>query len=156
MIATGSKGGWEFSMRRVLLAVAILGMAASARAADMPDFLRGPIGVSASTVNWQGFYVGGQGGFGATDENFNGSTNSMLNALISNLVVSETGIGQSNLQLGKGFAHISGYGAFAGYNWQWTDVVAGLEMSYLHGNLGGSSTATVAFTTSHTLSDGLF
>jgi outer membrane immunogenic protein len=143
-------------MRRVLLSAAILGMAGSAQAADMPDFLRGSLDGSAATVNWRGFYVGGQGGFGASDENFNGSTNSMLNALISNFVVSETGIGGSNLQLGKAFAHISGYGAFAGYNWQWTDVVAGLEMSYMHGNLGGSATATEAFTTTNTLSDGFF
>ena len=44
-------------MRRVLLAVAMLAISASARAADMPDFLRGSLGGSTGTVNWQGFYV---------------------------------------------------------------------------------------------------
>src|ERR1700748_3475971 len=86
------------SMRAALLAIAILGMAANAQAADMPDVLRGSFSAPAPTVNWRGFYVGGQYGYGSSTENFNGSTNSMLNALISNLVVSETGIGQSNLQ----------------------------------------------------------
>ena len=143
-------------MRRVLLAAAMFAMAASAQAADMPDFLRGSLSGSASTVNWRGFYVGGQAAYGSTTENFNGSTNNMLGALIGNLVVSETGIGQTNLQLGKVSSHLHGYGAFAGYNWQWDDVVTGLEMSYLHGRLGGSATASEAFTTTNTLSDGFF
>jgi opacity protein-like surface antigen len=143
-------------MRRVLLTVAMIAMASRAHAADMPDFLRGSLDGSASTVNWRGFYVGGQAGYGSSDENFNGSTNSMLSALIGNLVVSETGIGQANLQLGKDSSRSSGYGAFAGYNWQWDDVVAGIEMSYLHGSFGGSASASEAFTTTNKLSDGFF
>src|SRR3984957_11212180 len=101
-------------MRRVLLAVAMLAMAAHAHAADMPDFLRGSLSGSAATTNWQGYYAGGQGAYGTSNENFNGSTTSMLNALISNLTVSETGIGQSNLQLGKESSHMWGYGAYGG------------------------------------------
>ena len=144
-------------MRRVLLAAAMFGMAASAQAADMPDVLRGSLGGGYSPVpNWQGFYFGVQGAFGTSTENFNGSTNSMLQALISNLVVSETGIGQSNLQLGKVTAHTWGYGFFTGYNWQWDDTVAGVEMSYVHGKLGGAATASEAFSTTTPLSDGLF
>jgi outer membrane immunogenic protein len=143
-------------MRRVLLAAAMLAMAASAKAADMPDYLRGSVGGSASTVNWRGFYIGGQYGYGSSDENFNTSNTSMLNALIGNLVVSETGIGQSNLQLGGDSARSSAYGAFTGYNWQWDDVVAGLEMSYMHGNFGGAANASEGFTTTTPLSDGLY
>ena len=143
-------------MRRALLAIAMFGMAASAEAADMPDFLRGSVGGPVAPTNWQGFYAGAQGAYGSSDANFNGSTNTMLQALIGNLVVSETGIGQSNLQLGKVSTHMSGYGAFAGYNWQWDDVVGGLEMSYMHGRLGASATASEGFTTVNKLSDGLF
>ena len=144
-------------MRRVLLAAAVVvAMSVSAQAADMPDYLRGSVGGYTPVTNWQGFYFGGQGSYGTSTENFRGSTNSMLESLISNLVVSETGIGQANLQLGKVSTHTSGYGAFTGYNWQWDDVVAGLEMSYVHGNMGGTSTASEGFTTTNTLSDGLF
>jgi outer membrane immunogenic protein len=143
-------------MRRALLAMAMLGMVVQAHAADMPDFLRGSVGGPPAPVNWSGFYVGGQYGYGSSTENFNGSTNSMLEALIGNLVVSETGIGQTNLQLGKVTSHMQGYGAFVGYNWQWDDVVTGLEMSYLHGNLGGSASASEGFTTTNKLSDGLY
>ena len=143
-------------MRRVLLVLAMFAMAASAQAADMPDYLRGSLGGSAATTNWQGFYAGGQGAYGTSTENFNGSTTSMLNALISNLTVSETGIGQSNLQLGKVSSHMWGYGAFGGYNAQWDDVILGLEASYVHGKMGGTATAQEAFTTSSPLSDGLY
>lgn len=143
-------------MRRVLLAAVMLGMAAHAHAADLPDFLRGSLSGSAPIVNWRGFYVGGQVGYGSSDEHFNGSTTNMLNALISNLVVAQTGIGRSNLQLGGDSARSPGYGAFAGYNWQWDDVVLGIEGSYLHGNFGGMATASEGFSTTSKLSDGLF
>jgi outer membrane immunogenic protein len=143
-------------MRRVLLAAAMFAMSASAQAADMPDFLRGSQGGFTPPNIWQGFYVGGQYGYGSSDENFNNSNTSMLNALIGNLTVAQTGIGQSNLQLGGDSARSSAYGAFAGYNWQWDDVVAGLEMSYMHGNFGGAANASEGFTTTSKLSDGLF
>jgi opacity protein-like surface antigen len=48
------------------------------------------------------------------------------------------------------------YGAFTGYNWQWDDVVAGIEVSYLHGDLGGSVSAARQFASAGALSDGLF
>jgi opacity protein-like surface antigen len=54
-------------MRRFFLAAAIFAAATGAKAADMPDFLRGSIpGVAAPAVNWQGFYIGGQAGYGSS------------------------------------------------------------------------------------------
>ena len=41
---------------------------------------------------------------------------------------------------GKISTHGNGIGAFAGYNSQWDDVVLGVELSYMHGNFGGSQT----------------
>jgi outer membrane immunogenic protein len=143
-------------MRRVLLAAAMLGMAASAQAADMPDYLRGPIMSGPSVVNWQGFYVGGQAGYGSSDEHFSGSNSSMLSSLIANNVIQQAGVAQWNLQLGGVSARSPGYGAFAGYNWQWDDVVAGLEMSYMHGSFGGASTATAGPLAGGPLSDNFY
>src|SRR3954465_7772969 len=59
-------------MRRHLLIAVMFGAISGAQAADMPDNLRGsiPPSLSTSTVNWQGYYVGGQGGYGSADENF--------------------------------------------------------------------------------------
>src|SRR5260370_16578093 len=50
-------------MRRILLAAVMLGAAAGAHAADMPDLpiLRGAFteGPAAAPVYWQGYYIGG-------------------------------------------------------------------------------------------------
>jgi outer membrane immunogenic protein len=128
-------------MRRVLLAAAMLAMSVSAQAADMPDFLRGSQGFTPPN-SWQGFYVGGQYGYGSSDDRFSGANTSMLSSLIANNVIQQMGVAGWNLQLGGVSARSGGYGAFTGYNWQWDDVVAGLEMSYLHGSFGGSTSAT--------------
>jgi opacity protein-like surface antigen len=62
-------------MRRHLLIAVMFGAISGAQAADMPDNLRGsiPPTLSTSSVNWQGYYIGGQGGYGSADENFTGS-----------------------------------------------------------------------------------
>ncbi len=142
-------------MRRFLLAAMMVGAVSGARAADLPDFLRGSLpGEPSPTVNWRGFYVGGQAGYGAADENFNGSTANMASALLANtLIENSLQVSQWNLGLGKDSARSSGYGAFTGYNWQWDDVVLGLEASYLHGTFGGSASGSEA--RSSALSDGL-
>jgi outer membrane immunogenic protein len=145
------------AMRRLLLAAMMFGAASGAQAADMPDFLRGSLPAGPSpTVNWQGVYVGGQGGYGSSDENFNGSTSNMIAALIADSTVQEMGVAQWNLGLGKQSARSPGYGGFAGYNAQWSDVVLGIEASYLHGSFGGASTASQALASGAPLSDGFF
>src|SRR4051794_21132938 len=129
MINAVSGCDWSVAMRRFLLAAVILGAAASAQAADMPDFLRGSFTAPVARTNWQGFYVGGQAGYGSSDENFNGSTRSLTAALLANtLIENAMRVSQWNLGLGKNSARSSGYGGFAGYNSQWTDVVVGVEM----------------------------
>lgn len=129
-------------MRRFLLAVAIGAAAMSgARAADLSDLpiLRGPVGgLSSSRVNWQGFYAGGQGGFGTSDMDFTGATQAVVQKLLFDTAIDNSG-GVSSWPLGsKASVHGSGYGAFVGYNSQWDDVVLGLELNYMHGKFGGS------------------
>ena len=145
------------AMRRLLLAAAMFGVVSGATAADMPDILRGSLSAGpVPTVNWQGFYIGAQAGYGSSDENFSGSNSTMLAALLSNNVVEEMGVSRWNLGLGKNSARAPGYGAFTGYNWQWDDVVIGVEASYLHGSFGGKSSAFKALTSGSALSDGFF
>lgn len=140
-------------MRRVLMAMAMLAMSASAQAADMPDVLRGSLGGYMPPNSWQGFYVGGQYGYGSSDERFSGSNGSMLSSLIANNVIQQMGVAGWDLQLGGVSARNGGYGAFTGYNWQWDDVVAGLEMSYLHGSFGGATSAQAGPLAGAALSD---
>ncbi len=68
-------------MRSLVLAVVLSGVVSAAHAADLPDLpiLRGGLteGLSTSRVNWDGFYVGAQGGYGSSDESFSGSNQTM-------------------------------------------------------------------------------
>lgn len=131
-------------MRRFLLAAVMFGAVSGAQAADMPDLpvLRGAFteGLTTSKVNWQGFYIGGQGGLGTSDMNFTGATKTIAAHLLSGTAIDNLG-GVSSWPLGgKISTHGNGIGAFAGYNSQWDDVVLGVELSYMHGNFGGSQT----------------
>jgi opacity protein-like surface antigen len=79
----------------------------------------------------------------------------MLNALLDHNVIQDMDVANWNLGLGKNSARAPGYGGFAGYNWQWDEVVLGLEGSYLHGSFGGQSSA-VKELVGGPLSDGNF
>jgi outer membrane immunogenic protein len=148
-------------MRGVVVATAVmLGAMSAARAADLPDLpiLRGGFtdGLTTSRINWEGFYVGGQGGFGSSDEKFAGANANMLAALLDHNVIQEMQVSQWNLGLGGQSARSSGYGGFGGYNWQWDDVVLGIEASYLHGTFGGASRASKELVSGAALSDTFF
>src|ERR1700694_2335242 len=148
-------------MRRFLLAAMVFGAASGAQAADLSDLpiLRGAFtdGLSTSRVNWQGFYAGAQGGYGSSDENFNGSTRTMIAALLANTTIeNEMQVSRWNLGLGKASARTSAFGGFAGYNSQWDDGVLGLEASYMHGTFGGTSTASQERVSGAALSDKFF
>jgi outer membrane immunogenic protein len=148
------------AMRRFLLAAVMIGAASCAQAADMPDLpiLRGSYvdGLTTSRVNWQGFYVGGQAGYGSSDEKFAGSNANMLATLLDHNVIQQMQVAQWNLGLAGQSARSSAFGAFAGYNWQWDDVVVGLEASYVHGSFGGASRATKELVSGSALSDTFF
>ena len=146
-------------MRKFFVAAVFCGVVSAAQAADLPvlrgSFTDGPI--LPRTTNWEGFYIGGQGGYGASDENFNGATRTMMASLLANTSIeAEMGVSQWNLGLGKQSARTSGFGAFTGYNWQWEDVVLGAEISWLHGSFGGTGTASQELVSPKPLSDTYF
>jgi opacity protein-like surface antigen len=136
-------------MRKLILAAALFGMAQGAQAADLPDLpiLRGslPDGYSARTVNWQGYYIGGQAGYGSTNAKFRpDSNNSLVTALIASVPVGADYTVPSTAfnQLGTGHAQQTGFGGFVGYNSQWDDVIVGIEGSYMHGDFSATSSWT--------------
>jgi opacity protein-like surface antigen len=140
MINTVSGCDWSVAMRRFLLAAVILGAAASAQAADMPDFLRGSFTAPVARTNWQGFYIGGQASYGAADMDFTNSGQDLLKKLLNNVDVEQQfNISSWPLQH-KTSTQNSGFGGFAGYNAQWTDVVVGVELNYIHGKFFNSNT----------------
>ena len=130
-------------MRRVLLAVAMFAMSVSAQAADMPDFLRGSLGGGYTPpVNWSGVYFGGQATYGVADMDFSNSGQDLLAKLLNNVDVQQQ-FNISQWPIG-GTAHSrgDGFGGYLGYNFQWTDVLVGVEMNYTHGSFYGASSGS--------------
>jgi outer membrane immunogenic protein len=135
-------------MRRFLMSVVMCVAVSAAQAADLSDLpiLRGAYteGLTTSKVNWQGVYVGGQGGVGTSEMNFTGVTQPLASRLLANTAIENFG-GIAELPLGSRTAvHGDGFGAFVGYNSQWDDIILGVEFNYLHGKFGGSQTDTSA------------
>jgi len=128
-------------MRRLFLAALMFGAATGAQAADMPDFLRGTLPAGpAPAVNWQGYYIGGQGSYGSASSKVTPSINSDLEGTFDSPLATRypwKGLGTAN-------SVSDGYGGFLGYNSQWDDIVIGVEANYLHSNYRALSTSTGA------------
>ena len=124
-------------MRRLMVAAAMLGTASAAHAADMPDLpiLRGSFtdGLTNVRPNWQGYYIGGQGEYGTVTSKIASSINSDLQATWRP-PGNYPWLGLANAQSSS-----AGWGAFAGYNGQWDDVVLSVEANYIHGGFKSTS-----------------
>ena len=135
-------------MRRILLAAVIFGTASCAEAADLSDLpiLRGAFtdGLTTRTVNWQGAYLGVQGGTGRADMNFSGATKTEAARLLSGTAIENFGQVTTWPLGGKDSVRGSGIGGFVGYNSQWDDVILGVELNYLHATFDRAQTDTMA------------
>jgi opacity protein-like surface antigen len=129
-------------MRRLLLVAAIFGTVSGAQAADMPDFLRGSFVPTTPTRNWDGWYAGGDVDYTATSMDFSKSLAGLTNFIYRNSVLEEP---TSQLSaLGKASPQGTGFGGFVGRNYQWDDVVFGVEANYTYlDSLKGSSAASI-------------
>ena len=118
-------------MRRLLVAGFIaVATQSTAFAADLP-ILRGalhePAPACCQTV-WQGFYVGGQAGYGS----------SSMGLYEFNPVPTSNAIWPFLYDVTH---RTSMFGAFVGYNAQYENVVLGFEGNYMHGTFTGVATA---------------
>jgi len=118
------------AMRGLLLAAVMFGAASGAQAADMPDFLRGsiPAAVGTPTRNWDGWYVGGQASYSAVESDFSKSVVGLTNFIFRDSVLQQP-TSQFNL-LAKTTTQGTGFGGFVGRNYQWDDLVFGVEANY--------------------------
>src|SRR3984885_2688796 len=128
------------TMRRLLLAAVVFGAATGAQAADMPDFLRGSLPASsAPTRNWDGWYAGGQVGYAWTNTDYGNSVVSMTNDLFRSTTLQDP-VSQLTL-LGRVNGRSPGFGAFVGRNYQYDDIVLGVEANYSYMSSLATSTA---------------
>jgi outer membrane immunogenic protein len=128
------------AMRRFLLAAVMAGTAAGAHAADLPDFLRGTLPASsAPTRNWDGWYVGGQVGYSWTNTDYGRTVVSPTNTLFRSTTLQQP-TSQLTL-LGRVNGQSPGFGAFVGRNYQFDDIVLGVEANYSYWSSLGTSTA---------------
>jgi opacity protein-like surface antigen len=105
----------------------MLGMVAQAHAADMPDVpvLRGSF---TPTASWGGWYAGGTAAYNSSVQDFRGSLTGLTNSIYRDTTLE--GPTSSLTALGKATTQGTGFGAFVGRNWQWSDVVLGIEANY--------------------------
>jgi opacity protein-like surface antigen len=146
MIAALLVGRWSVAMRRLLLAAAMFGVVSGAQAADMPDLpiLRGSYtdGLSKSGRNWEGWYVGGDVGYCSANVDFSQSVVGQTNYIFRNSVLQQP-TSQLSL-LNKANTQGTGFGAFVGRNFQWEDVVLGVEANYNYlNNLSASASGSI-------------
>jgi opacity protein-like surface antigen len=120
-------------MRSVICALALLALPTSAFAGDF-DILRGPV-----SVDWSGFYAGGQIGADFDRADFTSVATPYINT-ISTLDANFNGIPLNQFpRLGSLNTTKASYGFYVGYNWQSDSAVVGLE---LNANMSSMSAST--------------
>src|ERR1700721_2336984 len=116
-------------MRRFVLAAMMFGAVSSAQAADMPDFLRGSLPAGPTpTRNWAGWYAGGQVDESWVNTDYSNSIVSMTNNLFRNTTL-QGPASQFNV-LGRVNGQSPSFGGFVGRNYQFDDIVLGVEANY--------------------------
>jgi outer membrane immunogenic protein len=133
----------------ILLAVPAL-LGAQAHAADMSQPVyatKAPLMAAPVAGTWQGFYIGLDGGYGWGGSSIGvGSTSAQT--CTSNVAGLCAAAFPNSIPLIQPFANPSPagflFGGHAGYNWQYGNVVAGLEVDYLGANMTDSQTVPVA------------
>jgi outer membrane immunogenic protein len=142
-------------MRGVVVAFLGLGLVSSAQAADL-DMLRGSRGFemgAPSYQRWSGFYGGGQAGLGVGAADFAGaSKNLTAYALRNTLLESEMGVSSWALLNHADTGNSLTYGGFAGYNFQFDEIVFGVEANYMRTDISAQSSGALGRRV--TLSDG--
>jgi outer membrane immunogenic protein len=110
----------------LLLAVA----AGQARAADwLDDTLRGSFS-SPGYVRWDGLHLGAQIGLSNMNTNFGDSTSDQIAYVLRNTTLENEQSPSSWTTLPANTSSGRSYGAFLGYNWQWGEMVVGLDGAY--------------------------
>lgn len=134
-------------MRRCLVVLCLLGFVTHANAQDFDvPTLRGSspfIPAAPQHTRWDGFYAGGHGAYGSSGMNLSGSTGDLIAFILRETALeSEHGVSKWPL-LGKATTSAGGFGAFAGYNTQWDNVIVGVDVTYTRMKVAGTSSGNI-------------
>jgi opacity protein-like surface antigen len=131
-------------MRRLLVAVGLIGLFSPAFAADYglprydPPTLRGSdtyLPANPTHFDWQGFYVGGQLTYGSLTSDFSGATEPLVAFALRDTTILAQMTPDQWPVLGVSSTGAAGFGGFLGYNFQWDNAIIGLELNYTHTSL---------------------
>ena len=122
-------------MYKTILSAAVAALISSAAyAGDMPTKYQAAMPIYQAP-SWAGFYVGLNGGYGASSRGQSLSGADTNGAAVVGAGLVPTSIGTT--------ARGGMYGATVGYNWQFGQIVAGIEADLDMANVKGSSTGSV-------------
>ncbi len=127
------------------VALAILATSLSPAAALAADFDPGPLRgteyvepAAAPIAVWEGVYFGGFGGISQSNFQIKGDPKAIVAPVVYNTTLeTEHGVSSWLAPLTKK-AHGENFGAFAGYNSQFEEVVLGFELDYTHTGIKNS------------------
>ncbi|TXM95295.1 porin family protein [Methylobacterium sp. WL103] len=127
-----------------LLAALSLAGPTAARAADLDyDFLRGPDydpPAAVTTIDWSGVYLGGHGGYSSAALGFKNAYQPLVyrqthDTSAESIFNTSTLMSPSSKRVGD-----TSFGAFAGYNFQFDEIVVGIEADYTSFGRTGTTT----------------
>lgn len=129
-------------IRTSFAAAALAALSVSAQAADMvaPAYTKGP--VAAPAWSWSGFYIGVQGGgaWGTTEDSATSFVNCFGGVCLPRQTFTPVGAERSSYTM-NGFHG----GGTAGFNWQFGQVVAGVEGDISGANIEGTGDCALGY-----------
>jgi outer membrane immunogenic protein len=155
-------------MRRLLIAFGLMGLVSPAFAADYElPILRGSspppvptpavVGPPKPQYHWGGVYGGVQGGYSSAVVNFGTAASEISTLLRGTAILQDQQISQWPVfSSNSGYPNSASFGGFIGYNYEWEDVITGLELNYNHVSLSTSVNGSItrSFTDSTNLPAG--
>jgi outer membrane immunogenic protein len=128
---------------RLATSLLALALAASpAIAADMAaPVLRGAMPAVNDSIDWNGFYFGGFGGFKQLEHEARSSGQGLVRDMLRSSVFLNTGAADDIFVTRRTATNRTGFGIFTGYNFTYEEVVLGLEGDYGKTKLKGETTA---------------
>lgn len=140
-------------MRRSCLAAILIASISPVLAADYDvPTLRGSgdfAVAAAAPYRWDGFYIGGQLGFGVGSIDFAGTTQPMVAYLLRETALESERHPSEWAVLGKADVTGASFGGFLGYSTRWESLVLGFELNYSWSNMRTTApTAMISRSTS--------